>query len=305
MLQRLINILMEEAGDKGAGGAGKVDLFDGGTPPPKDGTPPPPAVQIPDNWKDALPAELKGLPALEKYKGVSDLVKAYAHMEKMIGADKIVVPQKGTKIADMKDVFNKIGLPMKPEEYEVDLAPDVKKETDENFMKAFKKVAFDLSILPEQAKGLVEWFSKSSAEAFKTQTKQVVDALNERMDKLKSEWGKAFPENVAKAKAAVHEFFDEDDKKYFKSIGMNENPTFIKAMAKVGALLSEDKIKGSGDTGSGALTPSQALEKLKEIRSNIRHPYYDGAHVDHISAKKEVRALYEMAYPTKKTNNEE
>ncbi len=78
----------------------------------------------------------------------------------------------------------------------------------------------------------------------------------------------------------------------------------MKFMAKVGATLSEDKIKGQGGNGfdGNQLDPQQATARIKEITANVKSPYYDKNHEKHLEVKAEVDRLYKMAHPQVKNS---
>lgn len=306
MLRRF-DFLLEEAGNPPGGGGDP--LFDsGGAPPaakPPGGEPPAPAakepLKLPDNWKEAVPEDVRTLPFMEKYGDVAALAKGYAHLEKMIGADKIAVPQKGAKLADMKEVFEKLGL---PSETDYKLEGIDTKKVDETFLKAYTKTAHELNILPEQAKGLIDWFTKENEAAYTAQTQAAQAAIDKNLKAFKEELGDAYPEEIAKAKAAL-QTLSKEDRDFFQAQGLGKSVPVLKLLAKFGATLGEGAIRGAGGRGDPSiLSPGQAQEKIKEITSNVKHPYFDSAHVDHAKAKKEMHSLYSMAYPNKTMGQE-
>ena len=64
-----------------------------------------------DNWKDTLPDDLKAEKALESIQDIPGLAKSYIHAQKMIGSDKIPVPNKYATDEDWQAVYNKLGRP--------------------------------------------------------------------------------------------------------------------------------------------------------------------------------------------------
>lgn len=285
------------SGGDGKGAAGK-NGGTGGDGGGKDGS----SVVIPENWKETLPQELKDLPSLAKVKDIPSLVKSYAHLEKMLGSEKIPVPQKGSTLEQLKDYFQKAGLPEDASEYKFDVAA---KNVEKEFLEAFKGEAFKLNVLPAQAKGLVEWFAKVQETNYNNDIAAQQKSVKDGLDGLRKEWGAAHDEEMAKAKAAVREFTTPEEQDYIKKMGLGFDPTFIKMMAKVGATLAEDKIRGEGGTGGSVFTPSQAQIKIAEIKANVNGPYYDKNHAEHAATKKQVADLYAMAYPGPKVEARE
>jgi hypothetical protein len=252
-------------------------------------------VAIPENWKDALPDDLKASKTIEKYKTIQELAKAHENLQKIMGNEKVAIPQKGDA-EGLRGVLQKLGLPEKAEDYKIDI-DESKTKVDKEFFDGFKAQAHKLGMLPEQSKQLVEWFAGINDAAYQAQMKDLNDRVTAGIDGLKKEWGDAYPENVARAKAALREFGDDASKKFVKESGLNNNPFFIKMLAKVGETLAEGKIKGEGGTGGKHYTPEQATIRIAELRAS--GAYYDANHADHLSVKKEVSQLYKLANPGK------
>lgn len=297
--------LMNQAGGEGAPGGGGP-LFGGGGEPPAGGTPPttppaggtpPAAPTIPENWKEAIPEDLRAMPFMEKYKGVADLAKGYANLEKVLGSEKMPIPQKGTKLADMKDVFEKIGLPKSKDEYA--LGEYDPSKVDKAFLDAFKDTAYDLNMLPDQAKGLVDWFVQVNEKAQKEQADASVAAANSALEKYKNDLGEAYNDEIAKAKAALRTL-DKEDQEFIQKSGLGVSVPVIKLLAKYGSTLGEGAIRGEGGRLDGAMSPEAAHIRIAEIKANVNGAYYDEKHVDHAKMKAEVTRLYSYAYPETK-----
>lgn len=250
-------------------------------------------VVIPENWKDALPDDLKNDPGLAKIVDLPNLAKSLINAQKMVGADKIPVPQKGNK-EEFRAVLQRLGLPEKIEDYKIELDPKTP-VVDKEFFEGFTKQAHAAGLFPEQAKQLTEWFAKVNDDAYKAQVAAVQVKVDEGIKGLKAEWGESWNENVAKGKAALREFATDEEREFFTKSGLTNNPAFIKFAAKVGATLGEGKIRGEGGSGKEVFTPEQAIIRIAELKAGPA--YFDEKHADHFTVKKEVRSLYAQAYP--------
>ncbi len=252
---------------------------------------------LPDNWKDALPDELKNDGSLGPIKTVEMLVKSYVNAQKLIGADKVPVPGKHASTEDWKETMHKLGNPRTIEEYKFELEKDT--EVDAPFLEGFKKEAHQAGILPAQAKKMVDWFSKVNKDSWAAVSTEQENALVEGMTALKKEWGAAVDDNMLKARVAVKELAGGDEKllKFFQDSGLGKNANFVKLMSAAGGLLAEDKLRGGGQGGglNGALSPVIAKSKIAEITANPKHAYWNPNHENHMAAKKEVEGLYQMA----------
>lgn len=198
---------------------------------------------IPDNWKDALPDDLKNHAALGNLKDVASVVKSLIHAQSMVGAEKIVIPKKGDA-AELRGVFEKLGLPKTDAEYKFDIAGKV---LDKDFLEAYRKTCFEKGILPEQAKAMADWFDEINEKARKAQVEAYDRNVAVEMGKLKGEWGDAFNENVAQAKAGLRDL-PKESQDFIRNHGLGNNPHIIKLLQKYGSTLSEDKVRGEGGT---------------------------------------------------------
>lgn len=251
-------------------------------------------IKIPENWKDALPDDLKSQPWLKNITTVETLAKSYQHAQKLIGADKIPVPNPKTATPEeWKNIYSKLGLSEKVEEYKLDLDKGV--EIAPEFLKELTPVLHANGILPHQAKALVEWFDKADKKAFESEVETLKTKQMEEITNLKKEWGSQYSEEVAKAKAALVEFTTPEERETIRKLGFGNNTHLIKILAKAGNMLSEDKIKGEGGLGGGLPTPNQAKAEAASIMADKNSPYWKADHPQHKELKTKVTKLFEIA----------
>lgn len=295
-------LLMNEAdGGEGSGGGGTGSILSQGKQPPA-GEPPaegeggakePPKAA---SWRDKLPEEIRDNPSLSKFKDPLEVAKAYVNAQKMIGADKLVLPNKNSGDEDWNQVFDKLGRPESPDKYEVSLPEN--SHIDEEFVKPFQEQAHKLGLLPKQVQGLVEWFSTTDAEAQAKAQTEYKSTLDEKINGLKSEWGAAFDNKLHKVNLAIREFGGEELLSKIEQSDLGNDVDFLKLMAAVGEqTLSEDKLKGGG-TGS-SMTPNQAKQEYTKIIGDMAHPYHNKSHPGHAEAVKEVQRLMGYAHQSK------
>lgn len=256
------------------------------------------AVTIPENWKEVLPPELRDAGFLKNIKDIPSLVKTLENAQKMIGADKIPVPGQHTTKEQWAEIYKKLGLPEKPEEYKVEVAPEFKDKMDEQFFGEFQKAAHTAGVLPAQAKQLAEWFAGINEKAFQEQEAAIQTAIDKQISDLKSEWGGAYEQNIGQAKAGMTELMTPAEQELIRKSGLGRNPLFIKAMQRVGALVAEDKMTTGHEGGERGrvLDPKAARQEI----NNLKAPgsaYWDSKHENHAKVKARVRELYAQAFP--------
>ena len=87
------------------------------------------------NFQDLIPDEYRAEKSLENFKDMGDFVKSYLSAQKIVGADKIPVPNKFATDEDWNKVYEKLGRPKSADEYKFNLPED--KTVDEAALKGF------------------------------------------------------------------------------------------------------------------------------------------------------------------------
>ena len=99
------------------------------------------------NFKELIPDEYKENKALANFNNMNDFVKSYINAQKIVGADKIPIPNKYSTDADWKVVFSKLGAPETPEGYKYNFKEG---EVDNQMLQSFNQQAHKLGLLPAQ-----------------------------------------------------------------------------------------------------------------------------------------------------------
>lgn len=239
-------------------------------------------------WISSLPKELQEDATIKKFTSVEALAKSYINAQRHLGSDKIPIPSQHATEDDWKMVFEKLGLPA-ADKYDVKFAEQA--TLDKEFVDQFKQNAHKLGILPKQAQGLADWFSKSNAEA-EAKVLQTHQAQTDKEIKgLRDEWGKAFDEKLRFANNALAKFADKETLEYMGKTGLANNVKLTKLLSAMGeALFKEGSIADTGGT-SGGITPSEAKKQYNAIVANFDHPYHNKLHPGHKAAVEEVAKL--------------
>lgn len=261
------------------------DAGQGSNTPPETNVPP---AQIPEGMEflKGVDAALLNEPAVKNVKDLNSLVKSYVHAQKMIGADKVVIPSKGAPPEQWQEVFTKLGLPSK-EEYK--LAKPEKSNLGDEFYNQATELGHSLGILPHQMQGFISKLEETTGAQREAHIASSQRAIEEGINNLKTEWGQAFEAKVFNAREVLNKFGTDADKEFITQSGLGSNPQFIKFLEKIGSSMKEARlIEGKDDSGS-----SQNLqEKLDSILKDKNHPYWNRDHVGHANATKEVSDLF-------------
>jgi hypothetical protein len=256
----------------------------------------PPIQEQISTWKDSLPDDLKTEKALESIQDIPGLAKSYIHAQKMIGSDKIPVPNKYATDEDWQAVYNKLGRPENPDAYEFNLKDN--SNIDENALKGFKETAHKNGLLPKQAEAIMNFYNDM--------TQNYIEDLNSKSEQgrtnaeqvLKKEWGAAFDNKVQQASTIANKYMNEDFAHLTLSDGtkIGDHPDFIKAFATIASDLGEDKLVAA--QGPQYMTPTEIDKQIASLQQD-GSAYWNKNHPGHALAVQEVQDLLALKHNSK------
>ena len=270
-----------EGGQGGEGGAGGQGGEGGGA-----------------DWRSSLPDNIKAHPVFQKYQSPNEALAAFVDVQKLIGPEKIIMPSKEADDKEWNErVFDRLGRPKKPEEYALPTDLQIPKElpVSEKLVQGFREQAHKLGMLPKQFQGMYKWFMNEQIAQYNDMLAGRKKGMEEATTNLRTEWGAAFDQNVSLGEKVLQSFADENIINDIKSSGVNNNPSFIKFLAKVGQAMSEDQLTGKPQTLT--MSPEEAQAELSKMENNFEHPLYKEQHPEHDAAMKKRDMLYRMAFP--------
>jgi len=246
--------------------------------------------EVSTDWKANLSDEVRADKSLENIKDIEGLAKSYVHAQKLVGADKIPVPNKYATDKDWDAVYEKLGRPKSSDGYKYELPEDQK--VDEAALKNFSSQAHKLGLLPTQAQGMVKFYNemmgKQLADAESISTAQRDKAMTE----LKTEWGQAYDQKLQKANAVVSSVFPKGIMSMNLEDGskIGDHPAVIKAFSALADKMGEDNIVQA--SGPVFMTPKEIEKQIGELQQP-GSSYWDKNHPNHQAAVEEVLALRE------------
>lgn len=245
------------------------------------------------DFKSLIPESFKDEKSLENFDNMEDLLKSYLHAQKMVGADKIPVPNKFATDEDWKEVFTRLGAPKSPEDYKYSFKAD---EVDPNQLKSFNETAHRLGLLPKQAEALVKYYNDLNKGQSEQLEAQAIVAQEKTEADLKKEFGPQFNKRLDQAKRLAVNTLGEDflNKTVLKDGSrLGDNLEVIKAFSNLADKLSEDEIvKGEGSDYQTVKDIEKQIAELTQQGS----AYWQNQHPNHKQAVDEVFKLREMLH---------
>ena len=244
-----------------------------------------------ENFKDLIPEDYKSEKSLENINSIDDLVKGYLHAQKLVGTNKIPVPNKHSTDEDWNEVFKRLGAPDSPEDYKYNLKDQ---ELDSEQVSEFNKAAHKLGLLPKQAEGLIKFYNEMNGNIATSQEEQAAQSQLNTETELKKEFGPQFNKRLDQAKRLAvgtlgQEFLENTYLKDGSRLG--DNIKVIKAFSNLADKLSEDPIiQGEGSDYMTAKDIEKEINDLTQEGS----PYWSKTHPNHKKNVEEVLKLREM-----------
>jgi len=244
-------------------------------------------------WKDSISEVYRNDPNIEKFTEADALAKSYINAVRMIGQDKMIVPNKNFTEDQWEEAYIKMGRPDSADKYSLDIKSDVV-PLDEQAIKSFQEQSFKLGLNNEQAKGVLDFY-KNNMEAQTQQAK--VDAETSQaqaQNLLRQEWGRDYDANIAKAKSLATANLAPEvfEMQLADGSRLGDNVDVIKGFAKIAGMMSEDKILS---TESENMDKSEDIQtEIDQIMNDKNGPYWNKSHPNHDKVVQQVYTLREM-----------
>ena len=251
----------------------------------------PTTTEQPQSFVSTLPEELQSEPSLKNFNDAGQLAKSFVHAQRMVGQDKMAVPNNNFTDEDWKETFTKLGLPKSVDDYGVNynLAEGADPQPVQNFLGEAHK----LGLLPKQAQGILDYYGQLETNAREEADKNSALTRSQNETELRQEFGLAYDKKVNAANGVFKTFFANDlaQLKLQDGTPIGNHPGFIKALAKMSDKFSEDNIS-AGQENNSSITPNEAQREIDKIMFDKNHPYHNKEHPGHDAAVKEMTDLF-------------
>ena len=243
------------------------------------------------NFQELIPEEYKEEKALQNFSSMDDFVKSYLSAQKLVGANKVAIPNKMATDEDWEQVYSKLGRPAKPEDYKYSFGEE---EIDQEQLKNFNETAHRIGLLPKQAERIIKFYNEMNTEQEAAKSK-IFDAKQaEAMTELKKEFGPTYTKRLDQAKKLAVETLGSEmlnDTIMKDGSRLGDNVSVIKAFSMLADKLSEDEIiKGEG---TGYVTASEIEKEIAELTED-GSPYWNKTHPNHQKSVDRVFKLREQ-----------
>jgi len=243
------------------------------------------------NFKEIIPEKYKDEKALANFTSMDDFVKSYLSAQRLVGANKVAIPNKMATDEDWEEVYSKLGRPAKPEDYKYSFSEE---EINQDQLKNFNETAHRIGLLPKQAERIIKFYNEMNTQAEVDNQKAFEVKQTEAMADLKKEFGPTYTKRLDQAKKLAVETLGNDmlNNTVLKDGSrLGDSVEVIKAFSMLADKLSEDEIiKGEGSSYQTASEIEKEISELTEDGS----PYWNKTHPNHAKTVDRVFKLREQ-----------
>ena len=243
------------------------------------------------NFKEIIPEKYKDEKALANFTTVDDFVKSYLSAQRLVGANKVAIPNKMATDEDWEEVYSKLGRPAKPEDYKYSFSEE---EINQDQLKNFNETAHRIGLLPKQAERIIKFYNEMNTQAEVDNQKMFEAKQTEAMTDLKKEFGPTYTKRLDQAKKLATETLGNEmlNNTVLKDgTRLGDSVEVIKAFSMLADKLSEDEIiKGEGSSYQTASEIEKEISELTEDGS----PYWQKTHPNHAKTVDRVFKLREQ-----------
>jgi hypothetical protein len=203
------------------------------------------------------------------FKDPASLAKSWVSAQKMMGAEKVVIPNEKSTEEDWNAFYKKVGRPESSDKYEIK-APEGQ-TINEEVTKGFKDLAFKMGLSAKQVAGLAEWNFGAVAAAQAAEQTTKANALRDSLNSYKETLGgeDKYMARVDSARVALRALAKPQLTEFLKTSGLGSRPEMIEFFAELKGMMSEDKIRdGTGVSFQGE-DPAILAKELEAIETKM------------------------------------
>lgn len=213
----------------------------------------------------------RGWDKLPADKAANEAVKAHREAEKLLGVSQeqlVRLPKDAADVAGWNAVHKKLGVPEKPEEYDISGAKFSDGKTlGEKEVAALQQIASELK-LPKASAALLAQHLIKIAEAEGNNTKAEFEAkMASETENLKKNWGSNFSAHKLIAEETMKKFGIPPEAVTALAEAAGYAAT-MEAFRNIGVRTGEDKFIISGDRSGGLMTKDEANYKMSQLQND-------------------------------------
>lgn len=275
----------------------------GAAAPPVEAPPAVPATEVatpaaPADWRAGFAEDVRSNPVTQRLAGPEAALRELIGAQKMIGADKIVMPGKDAKPEELNEFYTKLGRPATSEDYDLSgVAIPENVAVDDAFQGAAVGKMHELGLTQAQVDGVLNMYYDEVGGQGASRATELAQNVEAGIQALKTEWGPAYRGKADLAmrafRAGAGEFAKEiEAAETLDGVQLGDHPAFIRVFATLGAQMSEHGLVGTATTSS-TLAPGEAKNARLKLLADpkFKEAFLSGTHLEHDAAVQRIADL--------------
>ena len=244
---------------------------------------PPVSTWIAPEWAKGLSVgeDILKEPMFSSVKDMNDVVKGYYHAQKMVGSDRVVVPNKNSTQEQWKDYYVKAGLPAGIEDYKAELPPSL---DNQDFNKSLIAKAYEMNIRPDQLSSVVSEMEKYNDQLVSDYEASQKQGLVDTSEALKKEWGGDFQRNLVKVQKTIEHFGGKEMLESVLGSPLADDGIFLRLINNISSKLNREDTFSQDVVQTFGMGSGDAKSKINDMYANTSGPYYDSNSPKHAEA---------------------
>lgn len=237
---------------------------------PPAGQPTPPLVnadgELRDGWRDTLPEDIRGEKVFDRVSNFEGVMKSLASAEKMVGKDKIPIPNEASSEADWDTFYTAGGKPQTATEYGLTRPEELPEEYySEELATAAQELFHKIGLSKKQADALFAFNNNNVIAQLAKNAQDAELTATELQNGLNADWGSAFEQKKHLGNVAIEQGTNNDAEfKERLAQKFGNDPDFIRFASNVGSKFAE-----AGSIKIDAIpTPGDIQEQIDAAQGN-------------------------------------
>jgi len=229
-------------------------------------------------WKSHLGPDMQNSPLVQKFddskEGLSKAVEAHLNLEKLLGHEKIPIPQGPDDKEGIARYKKAMKIPDNASGYQLEdfQMPESMQESMPFTKDKFAEIMASNGATPDQATGLWKAYNETSKQSYDKVMQDYQGKVDGAINTLRQEWGDAFESNVKLGETVINKFSKDKETNDFLTSTLSADPRGIKFLQSIGKQFAENNI-GDFDVKRFSLSPSEAKSEHDKILVDSNHPY--------------------------------
>src|SRR4029077_9519808 len=166
-------------------------------------------VRLNKPFAEQLPEKIRGEAAFKDIKNLEGLADSYYNAQKLIGVPKhqlLRIPT-SDKPEDWAPVYDRLGRPAKPDDYKLKV-PEGFPPAEKNYKETVTARAHEMGLSQKQFEGMTAWLYEQASQSLAQQKANADGETAAKVEKIRTTWGAATDQNLAKAETALAYYND-------------------------------------------------------------------------------------------------